>query len=237
MQVALNRALEDLGIESDWIMQAIGENVMISDLKHNLVWMSPMARKLFTKMQSVTGVRAEQMENRSIAPYHRDFRRVSAILSDPGRLPHTGYVKLGDFHARLTANAIFDGHGRHMANVVVWRDITDEKRLENQIKDAYEKMQEEQAMSQRIVDDLAEIPQKISHLINAITDIAKQTNLVALNAAIEAARAGEQGRGFEIVAREVRSLSDQSTEAAHRVREAIEEVNTLVQGIIRLRGD
>ena len=86
-----------------------------------------------------------------------------------------------------------------------------------------------------MVEDLALIPDKIAHLVNSITAIAKQTNLVALNASIEAARAGEHGRGFEIVAQEIRKLSDGSTDAAHKVQEAIDEVNTLIQRILDLQ--
>ncbi|GMA60066.1 methyl-accepting chemotaxis protein [Alicyclobacillus fastidiosus] len=72
-----------------------------------------------------------------------------------------------------------------------------------------------------VVSVLGERSTEIGHIVEVITAISNQTNLLSLNAAIEAARAGESGRGFAIVAAEVRKLAEQSSNAAQRISEII----------------
>lgn len=84
-----------------------------------------------------------------------------------------------------------------------------------------------------IVRQLAGESAEVSTILNAITAIAEQTNLLALNAAIEAARAGEHGRGFAVVADEVRGLSQKTYQATIQIQQLVKNMQNSSKSAVK----
>ncbi|UXY15714.1 methyl-accepting chemotaxis protein [Chitiniphilus purpureus] len=84
-----------------------------------------------------------------------------------------------------------------------------------------------------LTEGMAQRSTDIGRIVDAIHEIAEQTNLLALNAAIEAARAGEQGRGFAVVADEVRKLAERSSKATTEIGQMLGAIQNDVEAVVK----
>ena len=99
----------------------------------------------------------------------------------------------------------------------------------NSVVDLTNKLQQ----SETLIINLEQQSNDITTILEVITGIAEQTNLLALNAAIEAARAGEQGRGFAVVADEVRNLSSRTHQSTNQISEVITNLQAGSQAAVK----
>ncbi len=92
----------------------------------------------------------------------------------------------------------------------------------------FEDLRNQVAQMAHRIAQLNERTQQIGGITQTVKDLADQSNMLALNAAIESVRSGEHGRGFGVVAREIRSLADQSIQATERVRDILGDISQAI---------
>ncbi|MFP2907702.1 methyl-accepting chemotaxis protein [Pyxidicoccus sp. 3LFB2] len=100
--------------------------------------------------------------------------------------------------------------------------------------EGFEQLREQVGRVAASIASLADRTQQIGGITQTVKDLADQSNMLALNAAIEAVRSGEHGKGFGVVAREIRSLADQSIDSTGRVREILEDIRRGIQTTVTL---
>jgi len=199
------RVRKDSKDEIDMFAAAL--NSVINDIKEVINTIRIIADKLQTKSEQLT--------------------KSSVSMADVGE--HTGKNMEDVAHAVSDLTQATNSVAQAMEDINNFITKTGENQkqilanFERKVKQSKENLKITESAKEKI-DGVEQSAKEIGQIVNVITEIADQTNLLALNAAIEAARAGEHGRGFAVVADEVRKL-------AERTMRATEEIRTMINTI------
>ncbi|MEZ6107950.1 MAG: methyl-accepting chemotaxis protein [Pirellulaceae bacterium] len=175
-----------------------------------------------------------------------------------GKQPHSAVIGVGEERLSLTASAVRGAQGEPLGFVAAWSLITQQERLEKESRALTQAVASSSTKSRGDRRDRGErrtlgrddsfrrgslrdvgatsrpAPRewrKIAKIIEVITDLSDQTNLLSLNATIEAARAGEMGRGFAIVASEVKNLARQTKSAIENIEETVNSISEVIESV------
>ncbi len=177
--------------------------------------------------RALSGAGAEL--EKQLAQADDELQRITALLEDavPELVRH-----LGDISTRARRQQdIAAGAAGEAGKSETYQDFVSQ--ASNRLQDHVSRMVEGSRSGMELVEQMESIAARVKDvtgLLGEIDGIAKQTNLLALNAAIEAARAGEAGRGFAVVADEVRNLSNRTGAFS---RQILEQMEGIEQEILR----
>lgn len=129
------------------------------------------------------------------------------------------------------------GIGRSLENQIKMNSLAENlssslqeiSKVVTQISTSVQELVTSNTMVLKIAYATKEETEKTDEILNFLNNIARQTNLLGLNAAIEAARVGEYGRGFDVVAQEIRQLSISSSESMKKIEVILNQVKALVK--------
>lgn len=233
---------EKIGLEPKWYLCAF------QDLQLMLITFIEEAfdtkEELTTAIKSVTKILnfeqqivLEAYENENRKRLKQEVKKQQKIRAQAhetaeglAAISEQAIAALEQLTAQSEEVADFARHAAATASEMEARSQDGKKRLDQQHM-SMDNIQENTEKIAGEMDQLTEVSNRIQNVVDIVSGIAEQTDLLALNASIEAARAGEHGRGFTVVADEVRKLAEQTKTSAAEVSELITQINSQVTDV------
>lgn len=219
----------DLTVRSDDIKRKdeIGElsgsfNEMLENISDMMLHTKESANKVLDAAIELTDIsKAQSQSAKEVAHASEEIANGAAGLTDEAE---RGNTLASTIHEEV--ENVYDNNNEmeKQAKTVLTHSNEGLEKMDELVSQTKDSEKMTNALAKK-VDTLKESTEQINQVMDMLTNIAQQTNLLSLNAAIEAARAGEAGKGFAVVADEIRKLSTQS-------KESIDKVDGITSGIV-----
>jgi twitching motility protein PilJ len=190
-------------------------NYTIDELRNLVTGVNNASRQVDDKTQE-----AQQISAQLLAAAERQSREIEDTSAQ--------VLKVAESINEVSRNA---EEGAHVARASLSAAEQGARAVQNSITGMNDIREQIQETSKRI-KRLGESSQEIGEIVELITDITEQTNVLALNAAIQAASAGEAGRGFSVVAEEVQRLAERSAEATKQIGAIVKTIQADTQDAV-----
>ena len=215
-------------------------NIMVADLDMKLVYVNPASKNTLRKIEKFLPVKVDQILGANIDIFHKHPAHQRAILGDTKRMPHGAQFAIGTEIMELTAAAITDKSGKHIANMVAWDIITDRvnaDKREKQLAENLRKTMASVAANAQTLAAAAEELSKVSQTMSANSEeTTAQSNVAAAASEQVSKNVATVATSAEEMSATVREIAKSAAEAA-RVGTAAVKVATDTNATVKKLGD
>lgn len=108
-------------------------NIMCANKELNIQYLNPASKKTLKSLEHLLPIRVEKFLGANIGVFHEDPSHQERLLSDPGNLPHTAVISVGEEKLNLLVSAMYDADGEYLGPMVTWEIITQKLKKDNEI--------------------------------------------------------------------------------------------------------
>lgn len=133
MDTATTKSFQDNASGLYSMLESAPINIMCADKELNIQYLNPASKKTLKSLEHLLPIRIEKFIGANIGIFHEDPSHQERLLSDPGNLPHTAVINVGEEKLNLLVSAMYGAEGEYLGPMVTWEVITQKLKKDNEI--------------------------------------------------------------------------------------------------------